>query len=304
MLKGHKIKGLFYGIIIPLFLDSTPSFGQQAPAIWKEHWFEHDLTVNKVYEDDHVVMYHDENMGTEAVWANEVLSKSWAYVKKTYGSFGPDPKLYVVLHKAINNKMGGGHPSPYFDESHDYRNVIDCGLGNWNKPFGEQIGMPIHEIGHLVTSVSHDTKGSPSDIIWGDSKFMEIFNYDVLLHIGREDEAERVFKQMQGQHDSFPREGTQWFKNWFYPIYKQYEGAKVLNSYFTQLAKHFPKDKDNRFTRDLNWGEFIHFWSGAAGVNLQPLAAKAFGWPSNYQHEFAKAQIDFKNVKYTKNTHN
>lgn len=265
---------------------------------WQEHWFEHDMLVSRVYYDDNIAFYYDKNMDTTVTWPFKSMSDTWAYVKKTYGDFGPDPRLYVVFHQVVNNKLGGGHPSPYFDASHDYHNTLDCGLGNWTSPNGEQIGMPVHEIGHIVTSASHNTKGSPSDALWGDSKFMEIFNYDVLLNTGREDEAQRVYVQMQTQYDDFPVARSQWFKNWFYPIYQNNGKAAVLNNYFAVLADNFPKNKDNRFKRDLNWGEFVHFWSGAAGVNLKEQAKQAFGWPDEWEAQFQKAQKEFPKVKY------
>ena len=43
----------------------------------------------------------------------------------------------------------------------------------------------------------------------------------------------------------------------------------------------------------MNWGEFIHFWSGAAGVSLKPLATAAFGWTSTFETQFNQARIDF-----------
>jgi hypothetical protein len=132
----------------------------------------------------------------------------------------------------------------------------------------QQILIPIHEMGHIVNNASHGTKGSPSDALWGDSKFMEIFNYDVLKHIGREKDADSFFTDLQTQYDDFPKAHTQWFKNWFYPIYSMHRKQAVLNKYFELLSANFPKDEDKRFTRELNWGEFVHFWSGAAGANL------------------------------------
>lgn len=265
------------------------------PQTWKEHWFEHDQLVKRVYFDRHVAFYYDDDVNRNLKWPFKKMSDVWAYVKKTYGEFGDSSRIYVIFHEG---RYGGGHPSPYFDASHDFRNTLDCGLGNWNDPSGERIGIPIHEIGHIVTSASHQTKGSPSDVIWGDSKFMEIFNYDVLMHIGMQDEAEKVYAQMQSQTDDFPRAGSQWFKNWFYPIYKAHGKAAVLNKYFALLAANFPKDSDRRFTRDLNWGEFIHFWSGAAGLNLKAQATLAFGWPEDWEKQFRQAQQEFPKVKY------
>ena len=265
------------------------------PLTWKEHWFEHNQLVNRVYYDEHVAVYYDDDVDRSLTWPFKTMSNVWKYVKQTYGQFGDSSRLYVILHQG---RYGGGHPRGYFDPSHDFRNTLDCGLDNWSDPTGERIGIPVHEIGHIVTFASHNTKGSPSDALWGDSKFMEIFNYDVYKNIGLDEEAQKVIKQMDTQFDNFPRPGTQWFKNWFYPIYKDHGGASTLNNYFVVLANNFTKDKNNRFVRDLNWGEFIHFWSGAAGVNLKQQATLAFGWPAEWEAQFKQAQIDFPKVKY------
>ncbi|AYL93881.1 hypothetical protein [Mucilaginibacter celer] len=268
------------------------------PAYWQEHWFEHNQVVSLVYEDKNVAVYYDKGMDKSVTWPYKTMSDAWGYVKNTYGSFGDSTRLYTIFHQGI---YGGGHPASYFDDSHDYRNTIDCGLDGWEKPTGQEIGMPIHEMGHIVSGASHGVKGSPSDVLWGDSKFMEIFNYDVLLHIGREDEAKRVYDQMQGQYDDFPRAKTQWFKNWFYPIYSSYGKAAVLDKYFALLAANFPQKKDphgHEYTRDMNWGEFVHFWSGAAGVNLKQQATQAFGWTEEWETQFKQAQKDFPKVKY------
>jgi hypothetical protein len=103
---------------------------------------------------------------------------------------------------------------------------------------------------------------------------------------------------MQGTTDNFPQANTQWFKNWFYPIYNQYGGSAVLNKFFKLVAAHFPKNGNKQFTRDMNWGEFIHFWSGAAGVNLKPLATTAFGWPADRETLFNNARAEFPGITY------
>ena len=303
-----KIVLLFAVFITFLSLScskSKTSVGPQAdpagapPKTWQEHWFTHDLLVNRVYFDDNLALYYDDDVDKSVVWPQKTMSDVWSYVKKTYGSFGDSSRLYVILHQG---KLGGGHPASYFDDSHDFRNTIDCGLDDWTYPTGEQIGVPIHETGHIVCGASHGVQGSPSDVLWGDSKFMEIYNYDVMMNIGRQDEAARVYDQMQSQTDTFPVAGSQWFKNWFYPIYSKYGHAAVLNKYFQLLADNFPKVKNAhgyQYTRNLNYGEFIHFWSGAAGVNLKAQATIAFGWPDEWEQQFNQAKIDFPNVKYT-----
>lgn len=267
------------------------------PLKWQEHWFEHKQLLTRVFYDDNVAVYYDDDVNRSITWPFKIMADVWKYTKKTYGKFGSDERLFVIFH---SGKYGGGHPASYFDDSHDNRNVIDVGLGDlnaWMEPNGNNIRIPVHEVGHIVEGASKGIKNSPSFPLWGDSKWMEIYIYDVLKALGSNDEAEAIYQQMQTAKDNFPRPGTQWFKNWFYPIYSQHGGKAVLNRYFELLAANFPKN-GKEYSRDLNYGEFIHFWSGAAGVNLKAQATIAFGWPDEWEKEFKQAQKDFPNVKY------
>ncbi len=78
------------------------------PRTWQEHWFEHKQLVKLVASDDDVALYFDDDVprkGTE--WILPFVTKMWRYTKKTYGSFGPDARLYAIFHQG---KYGGGHP--------------------------------------------------------------------------------------------------------------------------------------------------------------------------------------------------
>ncbi len=79
-----------------------------------------------MYEDNDLALYFDNDVSTAVTWPRQYLSSVWRYTKKVYGSFGTDPHMYAILH---TNKYSGGHPSTYFDASHDLRNVIDAGAG-------------------------------------------------------------------------------------------------------------------------------------------------------------------------------
>ena len=68
-----------------------------------------------------------------------------------------------------------------------------------------------------------------------DSKWMEIYQYDVYLGLNRPADAQRWMNKMMTTTDSYPRAGTQWFKNWFLPIYENYGKTKVLNGFFNLL---------------------------------------------------------------------
>jgi hypothetical protein len=50
--------------------------------------------------------------------------------------------------------------------------------------------------------------------------------------------------------------------------------------------------------RDMNWGEYVHFTSGAAGADLKQLATDAFGWPAEREQEWQQARQDFSQITY------
>ncbi|KAF1016615.1 MAG: hypothetical protein GAK29_04490 [Acinetobacter bereziniae] len=102
---------------------------------------------------------------------------------------------------------------------------------------------------------------------------------------------------------SYPRPNTYWFRDWFLHLYNNYGRIQVINNFFELLAVYFPKSNEGcpehaEYGRDLNWGEFIHFWSGAARTNLKKQATKAFGWSSETQTQFEQAQNDFPLIVY------
>lgn len=265
------------------------------PLTWQEHWFEHKQLVKRIYYDDNVAVYYDDAVDKNITWPARKMEDIWKYVKKTYGTFGKEGRLYVILH---SGKYGGGHPATYFDESHDYRNVIDVGqAGLWTDSTGWNLGATAHEVGHIVEGGSKNVHNSPAFPIWGDSKWMEIFQYDVYKALGWNDAATSLFAEMQTKQDDFPVAGAQWFRNWFYPIYNEHGGTATLNKFFDLLAKNFPKN-GNAYSRDMNWGEFVHFWSGAAGVDLKAQATLAFGWPAEWETQFQQAKKDFPAITY------
>lgn len=273
------------------------------PATWKEHWFAHDKLLDLVYYNDDLALYYDDGMDRSVQWDRSQLTNAWRYIKKTYGNYGDSSRLYVIMHGIPQNATpiqagySGGHPSPYYDASHDYRNTIDCGLGNdtWPTGNGDAIRQPIHEMGHIVASSSYGVTHDISSGLWSDSKFAEIFIYDVLMNINRQQEAQEVYQQMQTQYDNFPAANTQWFKNWFYPIYDKYGQGAVLARYFKEIS-----DNAHERSEELNLGEFVHFFSGAAGVNLSDQAKTAFGsaWNDTAKAQLKKAQAIYPNVKY------
>jgi hypothetical protein len=281
------MKQIIYTCLLVSIVQTV--LAQTPPATWQEHWFEHNQLLNRKFYDNDVAVYYDNDVSAAVTWPYTFMGDVWRYTKNVYGSFGTDPHLFAIFH---TNKYSGGHPSTYFDASHDNRNVIDVGAGPWTSGTGGDLDIVTHEVAHIVEGASKGIHNSPAFPIWGDSKWAEIFIYDVYLGLGKTSEATRWYNQMQSSTASFPVANTHWFRDWFYPIYNNYGGTQVLNRFFTTLAQYFPKNGNN-YSRNMNWGEFIHFWSGAAGVNLKPLATTAFGWTSTFETQFNQARIDF-----------
>jgi len=107
--------------------------------------------VRRFFDDD-VAIYFDNNVDQSATWMNKYMGDVWRYTKKVYGSFGganDDSHLYALFHAG---RYSGGHPSTYFDDSHDFRNVIDCGLNNMDAWKNPDYAIPVHEVAHIVES--------------------------------------------------------------------------------------------------------------------------------------------------------
>lgn len=279
------------------------------PYTWQEHWFDHRQLIKRVYFNNNIAVYFDDDVSREKTsWLFGLLDSAWAYTKKEYGSFGNSDttnRLFAVFH---TNKYGGGHPGTYLASRHDFRNVIDLGSGAnaWTNQTDWELSATIHEISHIVEGASKGVRESPAFDIWGDSKWAEIYVYDIYNYLGRTDIQKRVFDECMEKTDTYPRANTAWFRNWFFPIYEQYGKVKVLNRFFELLATHFPKRQaangTSTYERRMNMGEFIHFWSGASGADLSIRAQMTFGgrdrsgadwWP-----QFEKAKNDFRGITY------
>lgn len=265
--------------------------GATPPASWQEHWFEHIQNVSLVDYDDCAAIYFDADMDpAQAAWLFPFVSQAWKYSLATYGQMGPE-RVFAIFHQG---RYGGGHPSYYYDASHDSRNVIDNGQDSWSDGDWD---IPSHELGHIVESTATHTKyGSPAFGIWGDSKWNEFYQYDLYLALGMERHAQLVFDRFTQQQDDFPRAGTHWFRDWFYPLWRDHGHALVMVRFFELLAQYYPAR--NGQMGAMTWGEYIHFTSGAAQTDLKVLATQAFGWPPEWDAELALARASFPQIRY------
>jgi len=277
---------------------STPASGVP-PLYWQERWLDHRQYLTRVAYNADVAIYYDNNMERSITWPLAFMTDVWKYTKSVYGNFGTENRLYCVFHR---KNYSGGRTGNIFDEADDYRSLADVATdGSFEKPETWNIDAIVHEVGHVVEGSSFNVHESPAYTVWGDSKWAEIFQYDVYMGIGKPAEAERLKTQYMAQTDNFPVAGTYWFKNWFYPIYTTYGKSAVLAKYFKLLSQNFPKKTISpgvEYTRRMNLGEFIHFFSGAAGVSLKAQATTAFGWTNDMETQFNKAKTDFPAIVY------
>ena len=273
-----------------------PSKFAPPPTTWQEHWFEHNQNVRLVAYNDTVALYFDDAVNTDAgKWMLPFLTHLWRYAQRTYGNSGNrmGERLYSISHQG---RYLGGHPSTVYDSSHDFRNVIDVGAQSWDSP---QYGVLTHETGHIVEFIAAGKHGSPAFALWQDSKWMEFYIYDAYVALGMTDAARSAFDTLiaDSHVDDFPVANTHWFRDWFYPLWRDDGHAQVMVNFFGLLGQYFPANGAD-FARDLNRGEFIHFMSGAAGTDLRPLAAKAFGWPADWEAQYQQAKLTFPQIKY------
>jgi hypothetical protein len=266
------------------------------PLTWQEHWFEHDQLLALSQSDDAVALYYDKDVdATQATAIFPYVSQIAHYTNAAYGPLGPG-RLYVVIHK---DRYLGCHEADHYNPSHDYRNTIDCGLTAYDDQtiFGAFIP---HFMAVLVEHVNNGREGAPADVLWNhQGKWAEFYRYDLYLGIGRKDEADswHALWTTDTWTDPFPAPNTHWFRDWFFPLWRDHGGAEVMNRFFGLLASDFPSS-GGKYTRDMNWGEFVHFMSGAAGVDVRPLATEAFGWSVDWQAQLLAARAAFPRITY------
>jgi hypothetical protein len=267
------------------------------PATWQEHWFDHRQLLRLYHSDEHCAIYTDPDVRqAEIRWLPRFINVTWQYSKATYGdAFGPDPRIYSIHHAG---RHGGGHAGYYVSPVHDYHNVSDCGLDTWREGNTLARELPAHEIGHSVESANNGLHGSPAYEIWGDSKWAEFYIYDLYTALGMDREAKGVYRRFTGNTDDFPRRRTRWFRDWFYPLWRDCGQAEVMNRFFRELARHFPRDDGGTYTRRMNWGEYVHFTSGAAAADMSGQAARAFGWPREWASQLERAREQFPGITY------
>jgi len=281
----------------PVVLVGTGPDPTATPLTWQEHWFEHDQVLQLAASDDAVALYYDKDVDpTQATAIMPYVSSIASYTTGIYGPLGPG-RLYFIIHK---DRYFGCHSDTHFSPSHDYRNVIDCGISTYDEPGVFQVFMP-HLAALIVENTARGREGAPADALWRGGKWAEFYRYDLYVGLGRKDLADTWYAVWTGDTwtDQFPPPAmnVHWFRYWSFPLWRDHGGAAVMNRFFGLLARDFPVS-GVKYARDLNMGEFVHFMSGAAETDLVPLATTTFGWPAEWQAQLDQARIDFPRITY------
>ena len=266
--------------------------GPEPPLAWTEHWFEHSEKLTRVHYDDCIAVYFDGDTSMAAKdWLVPFLNKAWTYSLATYGQMGTE-RIYVVVHQG---KYQGGHSSTFIEASHDNRAVIDMGADEW---IDGEYDLPAHLLSFLVDSQGAHTKfGAPMGGDYDNAGFPLIYKYDLYLALGLDSVAADAFSDFNAIKNGNPYDDTFWFRDWFYPVWRDHGHAKLFANYESLLEKYFPAGADH-WMPDMNYGQYFHFMSGAAGVDLVPAARQAFVWHPDFDDEVAAAKVDFPDIEY------
>jgi hypothetical protein len=150
----------------------------------------------------------------------------------------------------------------------------------------------------LVDSLGSHTKFvAPKGAHYGNEGFPLIYKYDLFLGLGLNATAEAAFVDYNAAFNARPFAGTYWFRDWLFPIWRDRGHAQVFASYQSLLERYYPAGADKRMPT-MNYGQYFHFMSGAAGVDLAPLAREAFEWHADLDEEVASAKKDFPDIEY------
>jgi hypothetical protein len=158
--------------------------------------------------------------------------------------------------------------------------------------------LPAHLLSFLVeTEGAHSKLGAPKLEHYGNEGFPLIYKYDLYLALGLQSTAKQALASFSTIYNGQPYPKTYWFRDWFYPLWLNHGHAQVFANYQTLLEKYYPADSDN-WMPTMNYGQYFHFMSGAAGGDVVPLARDAFQWHPDFDGEISAAKTDFPDIKY------
>tara|TARA_R110002050_G_scaffold286121_2_gene436334 strand:+ start:104308 stop:106122 length:1815 start_codon:yes stop_codon:yes gene_type:complete len=263
------------------------------PRGLKEDWIGHSDVLNRKYFDAYIAVYYGDEVNREIEWPYAFISDTWSFVINNYGNFGDEgSRLYSVIHEDLESDS---YISTYFDEVSNFQSLIDISLEGAEIDTNNKDKI-VFLIEDLVENSLKGVKGAIGKELWKD-QFAKIFVYDMYKSMGLDDDAQRIYDAAIAEEVAYPSASTFWFKDWFLPLYENYNGSVIFSNFFNLLSEKYPLE-GNSYARDLNLGEMIHFFSGATGEDLQPLAELAFGWNDEYEELLFQAKAKFPDLDY------
>ena len=210
------------------------------PASWQEHWFDHRQLLQLYYSDDDCAIYLDPDVRQPpGPLAAAVHRPGLAVLQGDVRRTGSGP----TRASTPSTTPGGTAAATPAITSAPCTITTTSATAAWTA--GGRAStlareLPAHEIGHSVESANNGVHGSPAYEIWGDSKWAEFYIYDLYTALGMDRDAKHVHRRFTGNSDDFPRPGTRWFRDWFYPLWRECGQAAVMARFFRQLADAFP----------------------------------------------------------------
>lgn len=278
--------------------------------------FDAPITVKKVKQIGDVAFYMPLTNAVEDVdeLYYQFYAANWEHVYNSYAEELSDSRLFVMLFPM---EEGGGLASifDYRSSGGNYTNMVYIKANkNWFKSpsqTGYIYDVMAHELCHIVEGVGGGYNGSMYYPIWGDSKWAEILQYDVFDALGSPRAATWHSSYTAGNNPSggaeYPNSSqtSYWYRDFFYPTYINYGKTDLLKKFWKLQGQHY-RMRNGSFQGNStnpggrgNLGEFIHFWSGAAGVDVKKYAMQAFGWNEQFEAWLQQAKIDYPEINYS-----
>ncbi len=262
------------------------------PRALVEDWSDHDEVLNRQVLNGFVGVFFDPEVDRTSEWTFDFFGNIWPRTLSVYGRYGEPSSLYVVAHGEDKSTYYG----TYLEAGSGKRNIIDFPLTSTE--FDSQTAdEALALLAGVVESAYGNNSGAPASGVWN-SKFAEIFIYDTYLSQGLDAEAERVKAEFEAKSETFPSADSYWFRDWLFPIYETYNQEATFNAFFNLIKTYYPADAGT-YAKTMTVGEFVHFFSGAAGVNLKSMFEDAFGWDTSYDQELLMAQAQFPDMPYS-----
>lgn len=262
------------------------------PRAMVESWGGYSEKVNRQILINGVGVFYDADVDREIEWPLSFYGKIWPEILSKYGFFGNGASLHVVGHGDAAAPTFSGN---YLQTETENKNVIDLPITELELT-AQTSDLSLKLLGQLVEGGNNRANGAPATTVWGES-FVEIFTYDMYMALDLEADAERVKTAYLESTSNLPVAGTNWFQDWLLPIYENYNGIGIFSNFFSTIAEFYPTNGGS-YVSDFTVGEFIHFWSGAAGDDLQPMFEEAFGWNDAWAQELVIAQAKYPDLPY------